>query len=165
MKDSKHVVMQGTSMAAPHVTGLLALMLQKKNSLDITTARSCLISSTGIGIWNKKNGYGKVNGAAAFNGVITEKTAQSVSEAHAFPSPARGNYVNISYRVSGDCTAIINIFNIAGERVSTARVFSPNGLNQYAYDIRGISQGVYFYQVLVEGGTAKTKMSKVAIIK
>lgn len=64
--DGKHRLTQGTSMSAPHVTGALALFLDKDSSLTSRDALEALIVSawddveTGI-VPNTTWGYGKLN--------------------------------------------------------------------------------------------------------
>jgi len=54
-------------MAAPVVSGLISLMLQKKNNLTTVEARSILRKSavrdgwTGPGPWDSEYGYGKLS--------------------------------------------------------------------------------------------------------
>ncbi|MFN8547303.1 MAG: S8 family serine peptidase [Candidatus Eisenbacteria bacterium] len=68
--DGKHMIISGTSMATPHVTGVIALMLQKKPNLTPTEAKTTLAQTarhdgfTGQG-WNKQFGNGKVDAKAA----------------------------------------------------------------------------------------------------
>jgi len=67
--DGKHAVLQGTSMAAPHVTGTVAMMLQYEPTLNPTLIRSRLAATarqdafvTAAGaVPNKKFGFGKLD--------------------------------------------------------------------------------------------------------
>ena len=63
--DGVHVANQGTSMAAPHVTGAFALLLQNRGA--ITTSQACqLLASNALvdaytgPVWNNKWGFGKL---------------------------------------------------------------------------------------------------------
>ncbi len=68
--DAEHVAMQGTSMAAPHVTGVLALMLEADHELGPHRARAILQETaradgqTGE-VPNAAWGYGKIDAQAA----------------------------------------------------------------------------------------------------
>ncbi|MCA8928829.1 MAG: S8 family serine peptidase [Alphaproteobacteria bacterium] len=62
----KYTVMQGTSMAAPHVTGALALLLEREPQLTWAEAKRRLIKTASQdeythGCWNAAWGYGKLN--------------------------------------------------------------------------------------------------------
>jgi subtilisin family serine protease len=65
------LTMEGTSLAAPIVTGVIALMLQKKPSLGLENARRILQETarhdqhTGAENWNPVYGFGKIDVAAA----------------------------------------------------------------------------------------------------
>ncbi len=67
--DGKHAVLQGTSMAAPHVAGAIAMMLQQDPTLNPTRARALLQANTrrdapvtaAGAIPNKKFGWGKLD--------------------------------------------------------------------------------------------------------
>jgi subtilisin family serine protease len=67
--DGKHAVLQGTSMAAPHVTGAVAMMLQYEPTLNPTLIRTRLEQNTrkdsfvlnAGAVPNKKFGYGKLD--------------------------------------------------------------------------------------------------------
>jgi subtilisin family serine protease len=65
------LTIEGTSMSAPVITGVVALMLQKKPTLSVDDARQVLAQTarhdghTGPGTWNPAYGNGKVDSAAA----------------------------------------------------------------------------------------------------
>lgn len=58
-------------MSAPVITGIVALLLQKNNALDVDTIRRILSESarhdahTGPAAWDPAYGFGKVDVAAA----------------------------------------------------------------------------------------------------
>lgn len=70
---SRLLTIEGTSMSAPVVTGIVALMLQKKPALGIDEARDILAKTaqhdghTGPATWTPTYGSGKANVAAALN--------------------------------------------------------------------------------------------------
>lgn len=66
MINSQFVVMSGTSMAAPFVTGLIALLLQRDPNLDPTTVKALLRQNSSIpgkppGTFDPKWGFGLIN--------------------------------------------------------------------------------------------------------
>jgi len=70
LQDGRHAVHQGTSMAAPHVTGVVALLLQKQPDLTAAQIKDVLQQSARKDKYtgpetNNKWGYGKVNAFAA----------------------------------------------------------------------------------------------------
>ncbi len=72
--DEVHVLMAGTSMAAPHVAGAVALMLEREPNLghqpikQILTATARTDQYTGS-VWNKAFGWGKLDAKAAVDAV------------------------------------------------------------------------------------------------
>lgn len=72
--DSSHTIMEGTSMASPHVTGVVALLLQAYPSLSYTDIMSYLQNTARADSFvgtapNSDWGYGKVDAAAAVTAV------------------------------------------------------------------------------------------------
>ncbi|MBI2091669.1 MAG: S8 family serine peptidase [Deltaproteobacteria bacterium] len=71
--DSTHQKLEGTSMASPHVTGTVALMLQKNKCLTPTQIRTKLIEQANgvanVTLPDNSWGYGKLDAAASVNSV------------------------------------------------------------------------------------------------
>jgi hypothetical protein len=70
--DGEHVLYQGTSMAAPHVTGAIALLMEKNPWLTPDEVRNALLLSARTGSlfqsgWDPVWGWGKLDVAAAIN--------------------------------------------------------------------------------------------------
>ncbi|NOZ85131.1 MAG: S8 family serine peptidase [Deltaproteobacteria bacterium] len=80
--DDEHLLMQGTSMACPHVSGAVALLLQANPSLDpegiehILSLSSRRDEFTGNDLPNPDFGYGKLDVQAALKIVEQEKCEQ-----------------------------------------------------------------------------------------
>lgn len=71
-RDGKHQKMQGTSMSAPVVTGIAALMLQKNRNLTQDQIKTILRNTardTGDFGWDRVWGAGRVDAVAALNAV------------------------------------------------------------------------------------------------
>ena len=71
INDEEHLILAGTSMAAPHVAGTVALMLDKNPALTRTQVKQILIDTAedgGAG-WRKTFGYGKLRTKLAVDAV------------------------------------------------------------------------------------------------
>ncbi|MFZ5519292.1 MAG: S8 family serine peptidase [Candidatus Zhuqueibacterota bacterium] len=72
VEDGVHTLMQGTSMASPHVAGAIALLFQKNPRLtpdqlkDILTSSATIDDYTGA-VWNRYWGHGKLDISAALD--------------------------------------------------------------------------------------------------
>lgn len=71
INDGEHVVLAGTSMAAPHVAGTIALMLQKDPTLTRAQVKQILVDTADDGGqgWTKTLGWGKLRADGAVNAV------------------------------------------------------------------------------------------------
>jgi subtilisin family serine protease len=72
VEDGKHLVLEGTSMSAPHVTGAVALLLSINPSLDAVTLHDVLTDNAAVdfftgGVPNPEWGFGKLDVLAAAN--------------------------------------------------------------------------------------------------
>lgn len=82
--DSRHVKLEGTSMSAPHVAGIVALMFQKNPCLTSDEVKTLLVNNaatdsfTGTTLPDNEWGYGKADALATMMDVTTN-TSCSVS--------------------------------------------------------------------------------------
>jgi subtilisin family serine protease len=84
LPDGAHVINQGTSMAAPHVTGAIALLLQHRPSLDANAVRQIFLTTADRDLFTTRTyafspdgrasdwwGFGKLNVCAALGALGT----------------------------------------------------------------------------------------------
>ena len=78
--DDAHLKLEGTSMSAPFVTGVVALLMEKNHILSYSAAKTALTSTaetdafTGSSMPDYEWGYGKVDALAAINSIEADDT-------------------------------------------------------------------------------------------
>ncbi len=97
-QDGKHAVSKGTSFAAPHVSGLVALMLQKNPQLSPEQVRQAILASprtdfNTMTVPNNKWGYGKIDARSSFQ-FITGQLAEKQFTVSIFQNPALTQYID-----------------------------------------------------------------------
>ena len=143
LADDEYQEQSGTSMATPHVSGVVALLLSKYPTLTPQQVKNTLINSSmlpdGIGItntddglpdgaeWNSKWGFGSVDAAAIF-GISQETTVIGSGLGLVdIGSPTNDSWVieGIQYRVKGTLD-FSNPLNTSVAKIA-ARVLNGNG--------------------------------------
>lgn len=128
--DGKFSSLSGTSMAAPHVVGAAALLLEKVPNLTVRELASVLLTSVrsvagAETVPNNAVGYGGLNVRSAMAGVDASG-----------PPPLKGGKVqdgslalertrdglSVRYRATSAAPARLEIFDLAGRRVKTLAV-------------------------------------------
>ena len=154
------VAFNGTSMAAPHVTGIVALLLQANPKLsanqvkDILESTATVDQNTGT-VPNMQYGYGKVNAFAAVQKALQYAGInQSISNSHLslYPNPSQ---TWINFNNTSDCH--IALYNANG-----ALCLSSNASANAQLNIEELAQGLYMVQVTIGGEIFFFKLLKTA---
>lgn len=156
-----YVGMNGTSMATPHITGAIALMLQINPMLGYTEIAD-VISKTAIKdnftttTRNNTFGCGKINVQGAIDYLMAKSGVDYVyaNDVKVYPNPAINN-VNFGLNSSFDTDNItLSVYNSIGEKVSENLKYSVNGTN-LSLDISSFSSGIYNVECMNSKSIAK----------
>ena len=149
----------GTSMAAPFVTGTVALMLEANPGLTPEQARDIIMSSADrqdfMGeLPNNTYGAGTVNSLGAVKGAVALAGVESpVADADSGEAPVwvEGSTVYVVLQGAPEGT-VANVYNTAGVLVATSPV--SNGLS--AIDASAWGHGIFI--VNVDGESQKVAL-------
>jgi len=166
--DGVHVMEIGTSMAAPHVSGTIALLFELDASLTFDEIRSILVSeasadsSTGA-VPNVRWGWGKLDALASADAVdVTEPPEPPVTpdrpEIDVAENPVRSEAL-FTYRTpEGTRTATLRVYTVGGSLAFETDV-SPSG-DDYEWNLRSnrgetLATGLYLYVLVTDRGTSE----------
>ena len=162
--DGVHTMNLGTSMAAPHVSGTIALMLSEDPQLTSDQIRATLTDTatqdtyTGS-VPNTSWGYGKVNADAAVAAVISHVNppTRDVPIVGLAENPV-STEANFNYRLpDGTTQARLHVVTVAGESVLEADL-EINGRG-YTWNLiddagRSLANGLYLYVITTDKGNS-----------
>ena len=152
----------GTSMAGPHVAGVVALMISanpklagqvdtiesiiKRTALRLTTSQMCGTVS-GSAIPNNTYGFGRIDAlSAVLEGLKYKpsaiKTVDNQSIVQVYPNPFSTEITFYTEGVSGD--VLIQIFNVNGQNIFSKKE-NFNLKNRTTLSLPNAPNGVYFY--------------------
>lgn len=152
----------GTSMAGPHVAGLVALMISanpdiagqvdtiqeiiKNTAVPLKSNQDCS-GIDGETIPNPVYGYGRINALAAVNEakkfVLLKNKGQVTTDSNIYPNPTKGN-ITITNLGRKPITSI-QINNLTGKLVKVIQIKNP----QFKFDIdaQDLGAGIYFVKI------------------
>ncbi|MHA7815971.1 MAG: S8 family peptidase [Pseudohaliea sp.] len=161
-EDFAYTFLQGTSMAAPHVSGILALMKSINPALspaavDRLLQDGELTTELGAGGRDDRFGYGLANAARAVNAAL-RSTGAAVEEPREVTASARtlnfGSILdNLQLDIAGSGGAVVTeIGSNAPWLRASAEATDGDGLGRYrvTVDRGGLDAGVYAAQLRVE---------------
>ena len=173
-QDNKHALTQGTSMAAPHVTGVVALMFEKYPNRDAIQVRSSLVEtarndSYTSSIPNDKWGHGKIDVLAALLDLPvsehdkTPALPKSTLLYQNYPNPFNPSTV-ISYFLKSPSNVTVRVINVLGQTIQTlVKKDQVSGIHHIKWNGkdnagRPVSSGIYFYRLEAGSFTQTRKM-------
>jgi len=165
---------QGTSMACPHLTGTIALMLSKNPTLTPKKVDSLIeLTCLDLGSTGRDNtfGAGLLNALDAVNAVPISGVAEEpeititsvTTSVKCFPNPTR-NSTLIRFTLPKKAEISINIYDATGRKVSTlVKGEFEGGIHNVMWNRKNnqdvsVPQGVYFIRLKSEGMEAKEKL-------
>ena len=147
--------LNGTSMASPFVSGVVALMLQANPYLTPAEVKG-IITSTATQDYDTRHdgperfGYGKINALEAVKKALEMNGTQDFRTDHAgyavFPNPSSGQFY-VTFQ--GDGTATAELFDVNG-RLLLRMPLNP-GVQPIATE--NLAKGIYFLRLNSRQGT------------
>ncbi len=147
--------MQGTSMACPHVAGVIATWLQADPTLtpedikEVFTHTAIRDSYSGWEQPNNTYGYGKINAYAGLLYVLGLSTDVQDPELPAsmilYPNPTSGAF-NIGF-IRDDENVSVSVYGVNGQLVMSESLGKVSQGQDTMYDLSGVANGAYIVKV------------------
>lgn len=159
-------VMNGTSMACPVVTGIVALWLQANPDLTPTDVKAIIKktarhdSYTGRNTeWNNSWGYGKIDAYNGLKEAILMRTA--INETYNTTTPITMQKDDDCWKVlfnNDESYADLRIVSMNGQVVESRHITAPRHGDEQVISLQGMAPGVYLFQVSTTANNLTRKM-------
>ncbi|WP_458627065.1 S8/S53 family peptidase [Winogradskyella sp. PC D3.3] len=144
----------GTSQAAPHVTGLISLLLSVKPNLSVSDIRLILEESSEDQVgnsddtsgWDQYYGYGRINAYQALtHETLKINTVENTNNnLLVYPNPTTsGSHLKLSNLING--AHAITVYNIIGQQVYHTEHTAIN--NSITIGLPELNTGTYFVKI------------------
>jgi len=153
--NEKTVVFQGTSMATPHFTGVIALLLEQNPNLTYEQVLE-ILKNTAItdditgSVPNNEFGHGRIDAHAALQSLIT-----SIEDGNSIPVDYNlsQNYPNpfnpsttINFSIPKQKNVSLKVYDVLGKEVAElVNEEKPAGNYKIDFDASNLSSGIYIY--------------------
>ncbi len=170
-----YTTMSGTSMATPHLAGVVALMLSANSELTVAQTDSIIeVTSLDLGSAGKDNTYGagRVDAYAAVEAALelvgtAGETGAALDPAgpvlsRVTPNPVSGA-AGFQLYVPADGQVDITVYDLAGRSVAIVESGDmAQGSHSFQWSLpRGMGNGVYLLRASTPSGSAVTRMTVV----
>jgi hypothetical protein len=82
----------------------------------------------------------------------------TLAEVSIYPNPTNGQF-SLTINASANGSAVVNIYDLLGQKIHEKEITISNGLNRMMFDIRGCSPGVYLLYYRDETGSKTIKFN------
>lgn len=151
------VYLQGTSMSAPHFTGVIALLLEQNPELSYQEAYELLKNTSVVDeitgtVPNNEYGWGRIDAYAALKQLITsvegeENIPTEFRLSQNYPNPFNPT-TSIEYSVPSSEYVSLKVYDILGNEIAElVNEQKSAGTYRVNFDASSMSSGVYFYRI------------------
>ena len=151
------VYLQGTSMSAPHFTGVIALLLEQNPELSYQEAYELLKNTSVVDeitgtVPNNEYGWGRIDAYAALKQLITsvegeENIPTEFGLSQNYPNPFNPT-TSIEYSVPSSEYVSLKVYDILGNEIAElVNEQKSAGTYRVNFDASSMSSGVYFYRI------------------
>ena len=160
-----YAAMQGTSMAAPATTGIIALWLQAKPDLtheqimEVLKETSTAFTGQTKGEWDYQYGYGKIQAYLGLKKVLTFPTA--INTVRNTETPVTFWKGNSEWKIlfnSGENFASIQLCSLDGRIIKNVSLNNISRGQEETLSLGGLTKGIYIIRIQTQNSNISRKV-------